>query len=172
MKSKLIIHKSRSPARYNLEQSDSEKQSLKAFAVDKVKLPKNELMELFIKRARSNSPRKGNKNIQNLKEVVKYRSPRARKNSPLDFSRNKVAPTSQRGLRSPRRIQNNISPKRFFRNDSPPRMQPFESEEIKTLKLLAKRRHRLNKELWEAAENGDTTKISQLLEPYSLPLHN
>ncbi len=45
------------------------------------------------------------------------------------------------------------------------RFQPFEPEETKALKALARKKRQLNEELWEAAENGDVVKISRLLEP-------
>jgi hypothetical protein len=46
------------------------------------------------------------------------------------------------------------------------KFQPFDSEETKALKAIAKKKHQLNEELWEAAGDGDLVKISRLLEPY------
>jgi len=166
MKSKLVVHKSRSPIRYDFGRGANKlaknDQTPRALPLGKVKLPKNELAELFVKRARSNSPRKVAKNILNIKPS---RSPFVRKNLPLDNSGSK-ANTSQRVLKigqSPGRIQNKTNPDRLYTKNN---LQPFESEELKALKLLAKKRHRLNKDLWEAAENGDIKKINELLNPY------
>lgn len=173
MKSKLIIHKSRSPVRYDFGHpvdALNTKLTPNVFLINKGKLGKNELGELFGKRARSNSPRKIlMKNIQNMKLASKCRSPLARKNSPLEISRKaNASQRTSKAAQSPGRIQNKLSPERLLRKNNPLNSnQPLESEELKALKFLAKRKHKLNKDLWEAAENGDIQKIGQLLNPYS-----
>jgi len=173
MKSKLFIHKSRSPARYDFGQAEHKierpadiKQSPNGFINNKGKIIRSELADLFAKRARSNSPKKVL--TKNIKLTSKCRSPLARKNSPLDSSRNKNTNTSQRTLKGgqlPVKIQNKISPQRLCKKIG---AQQIDSEELKTLKYLAKQKHKLNKELWEAAENGNLTKIKQLLDQYAI----
>jgi hypothetical protein len=164
------MHKSRSPSRYDsgqvehkIERHADIKQSSNPFINNKGKII--ELAELLAKRARSNSPKKVL--AKNIKLSSKCRSPLARKNSPLDLSRNKNTNASQRttlkGGQSPVKIQNKISPQRSCKKLG---IEGIDNKELNALKYLAKQKHKLNKELWEAAENGNLSKIKQLLDLY------
>lgn len=185
MRAKGAIHKSRSPARHDLIHEEEPLEELEgeryhrqipnAFHINKKpgRLGKNDIMRLLARKARSNSP-KGTSanNVYNSKHTSKHQSPFARKNSPLEVFKNRgtdVNTSNKMGkLRvSPPKTHGKMSPDfdRTGRKESPFKTNQ-ESEEVKALRLIAKKRHQLNKDLWEAAESGDLVKITQLLDPY------
>jgi hypothetical protein len=173
MKAKLPIHKSRSPPRRDLVYEDElieeledtrhRRQLPNAFLVNK-KPGKVETVGFMGRKACSNSPKGVSaKNGKNYRNINKYQSPIPRNHSPFEVYRNKVTEVNLFGNRKPK-TKHKLSPEpsRFLRRESP---RSSGTEEAKALKLFAKRRHQLNKDLWEAAENGDLVKIAQLLEP-------
>lgn len=182
MKAKLHNHKSRSPPRRDfisedelieeLEDTRHKRQLPNAFLVNKKpgRKEKAEAVGFVVRKARSNSPKGlSAKNGKNYRNIGKYQSPIPRKHSPFEVYKSKITEVNLIANKriSPPKIYNERSPDQghVLRKDSSPRLP--ETEEAKALKLFAKRRHQLNKDLWEAAENGDLVKISQLLEPYS-----
>eukprot|EP00826_Nyctotherus_ovalis_P006998 TRINITY_DN11711_c0_g1_i7.p1 TRINITY_DN11711_c0_g1~~TRINITY_DN11711_c0_g1_i7.p1 ORF type:complete len:181 (+),score=33.29 TRINITY_DN11711_c0_g1_i7:165-707(+) len=175
MKAKLPSHKSRSPPRHQLgyedelieelEDTRQRRQLPNALFVNK-KPGRHEKGDggLLVRKARSNSPKGINgKSGKNYRNINKYQSPIPRKHSPFEVYRNKVTdanPLSSRRISPPKPLK---SPESRSRKDS---SHVSETEETKALRLFAKKKHQLNKDLWEAAENGDLVKIAQLLEPY------
>jgi len=175
MKAKLAIHKSRSPPRHDLGYEDElveefedtrhRRQLPNALLVNKKPGGVNAI-KLMARKAHSNSPKEVSaKSGKNYRNINKYQSPIPRNHSPFEIYRNKVTEVNLFGNKRPK-TKHKLSPEpsRFLRRDSP---HSSETEEAKALKLFGKKRHQLNKDLWEAAENGDLVKIAQLLEPYS-----
>lgn len=176
MKSKLMIHKSRSPVHYNFSrdgeianeynETKGTKQIPNALLVnrqgDKFGNKAFNVTGLY-RKARSNSPK------DPLKKASKDGS---RKNSPLCNSRNKiinVCTSYKTGKSSPQKYKCKVSPKsnKQRKKLSPPRIgKSPENEDNKLHKSIAKKKHKLNKELWDAAETGDLNKIGQLLDSY------
>jgi len=148
----------------------------------------------FGRKARSNSPKemgpiKLNTHIR--QQVYKHQSPTGTRNPAAETSRKKEEDSStgedpnsgdhhkyvvspkpaktQRIKLSPERIQGLGGILHGTQANSPrpaARFQPFEPEETKALKALARKKRQLNEELWEASGNGDVIKVARLLEPY------
>eukprot|EP00826_Nyctotherus_ovalis_P007103 TRINITY_DN1174_c0_g4_i1.p1 TRINITY_DN1174_c0_g4~~TRINITY_DN1174_c0_g4_i1.p1 ORF type:complete len:382 (-),score=74.65 TRINITY_DN1174_c0_g4_i1:664-1809(-) len=177
MQCKPAAFKSRSPTRFDshykdqiIEKCNNFQQTLKAFITNRGKLAKNELKDVFSKRARSNSPKGMAKNMQNLKMLSKCKSPVV-KDLGMGSSRNRGVIISQKimkTMQSPSRVQSKINTDRSYKRFSTQRItQQLESEglqRINSTQFLAKMKHTLNKELWEAAENGNIAKINLLFD--------
>lgn len=174
MQCKPATLKSRSPTRFDshykdqiIEKCNNFQQTLKAFITNRGKLAKNELKDMFSKRARSNSPKGMARNVQNFKALSKCKSPIV-KDLGTASSRNRGVVISQKimkTMQSPSRVQSKVSTDRMHKRFSTQRItQRLESEELQRIKFLAKMKHTLNKELWEAAENGNITKINLLFD--------
>lgn len=131
------------------------------------------------RKARSSSPKQAlaKNTVQSRGRM--HQSPIQRTNSPA-ISRAKPLNTSktEKKAQSPYRAKTKMSPgrtqlrmgpeyKQVAKNTSPlPGRTPIlESDEVAALKVLARKKRVVNKALWEAAENGDIVKITQLLEP-------
>jgi len=128
------------------------------------------------RKARSNSPKQGL-----VKKVLKTQnrtnqSPLPRKNPPItSHSRALDTSNTEKRVRSPYRTQTKMGQERGYmkvgsehklqKNTSPHTGKLLESDEMTALKILARKKRLVNKALWEAAENGDIVKITQLLEP-------
>lgn len=148
-----------------------------------IRLSNNRQKGPIERKARSNSPRQGlaRKDIKDREKI--NRSPIPRKESPLTHLHTKISNTTKTSTsnsrQSPLRTKTKISPERTKNRVSPGRNQlikksssphpatahALESKETSALRMLAKKKRQLNKELWEASENGNLLKITQLLEP-------
>ena len=184
MKAKFAMHKSRSPPKFDfshegevIEEFDDGKQRRQIpniFLVNKKpgRLTRNGTSNVtspLYRKVRSNSPRiNPQKSTPNLKQPTNYHSPICKQNQPLEVSRNKGININT-SYKTKGRVSRKGSPdieKQRAKANSPRLGHCAENEEIKALKVFAKRKHKLNKELWEAAENGNLAKITQLLDEY------
>lgn len=114
---------------------------------------------LFGRKARSNSP--NNKVNITCQQVFKSRIGSSR-NSP-----NKAVNTSH-GIKMRQRSQprKDTDPKQDLKErNGPQRGNILEPEKLELIKTIAQRKHKLNKDLWEAAELGDLPRITRLLRP-------
>jgi len=168
MKTKFALRKHKSPEfrTAKTEQKENVRSNTKASQNTLISnkpyiLTKGKMKMIFGRKARSNSP-KENISIK-LNEIIKkqmskHHSPTTN-NSQGDNSRNKELSVNKLQnmtiKKSP--VGKSISLQRT-RNSS--KFQSIKTEESK--KEIAKS----NEELWEAAETGNITKISQLLNPY------
>jgi hypothetical protein len=96
---------------------------------------------------------------------------KARSNSP----KSKVNAISQKVLKRRNISSSRESPSTSYRTRerSQPRKdkeqeQILEPDKLELIKTIAQRKHRLNKDLWEAAEIGDLPRITRLLRPYNI----
>eukprot|EP00826_Nyctotherus_ovalis_P025775 TRINITY_DN1_c1698_g1_i1.p1 TRINITY_DN1_c1698_g1~~TRINITY_DN1_c1698_g1_i1.p1 ORF type:complete len:190 (+),score=39.93 TRINITY_DN1_c1698_g1_i1:51-620(+) len=130
------------------------------------------------RKARSSSPKQvltkntvQSRGRMHQSPIQRTNSPAISRAKPLNTSKTKKAqsPYGAKNKMSPGRTQLRMGPehKQVAKNTSPlpGRTQLLESDEVAALKALARKKRVVNKALWEAAENGDIVKITQLLEP-------
>jgi len=143
----------------------------------RVKLTRNRLGQvttLFKRKARSNSPKEESLIKDKAKQSNNHKSPN-RRNSPVgvstDGSWNRALYSSGKdkktGSKSPGVYKKAASNSKNLPGQSTHKAKmgtcPKPIEE--SSKYIAQKKQKLNEELWEASENGDLAKITQLLKP-------
>jgi hypothetical protein len=173
MKAKLALEKHTSPGfrtakgdqKENVEDNTKTLQNTLTSSKGHI-LTKGKVKMIFERKARSNSPKENipiklNEIIH--KQMSKHNSP-GTNNSDGENSRNKeLSVTKLQNMtlkRSPMNLKKSSKLISLQRTRNSPKFQSIKTEEYK--KQIAKN----NEELWEAAETGNLSKISQLLDPY------
>lgn len=174
MKGKLLIGKSRSPRRDSghnegevgneAEEGNHARPAPYALVVaDKPSKFKgvnlSTIKALFGRKARSNSPKSKVSNTS--QQVFKAKFPNSSRNSP-----NKAANTSYGAVKEKQKVhlRKGVESRQDLRS-SPSALKILEPEKLELIRTIAQRKHRLNRDLWEAAEAGDIPRLSRLLRP-------